>query len=84
MLTRLHAAQRHRGAAKILILPAVVCALISAFFVFYFARLLVVSRGLTAVRANGKGAYIGAIAFPVIAFVFGWIAIRLFRRSLTR
>lgn len=63
---------------------AVLLALVSAFFVFYTARLLYVTHGLTATRAGGQGAYIGAIAFPVLALLFGWGAwrsIRIVRRS---
>lgn len=54
---------------------------VSAFFVFYTARLLVVTGFLQKVRASGHGAYIGAIAFPLIAVAFGWGAIALWRRS---
>jgi hypothetical protein len=57
----------------------VVCGLISAFFIFYMIRLLYKTEGLTAIRAGGKGAYIGAVAFPVIAIVFGFISWRLFK-----
>ena len=51
---------------------AAVLALGSAFFVFYTVRLLVVTRGLRAVRAGGHGAYLGAVAFPVLAVLLGW------------
>ena len=51
---------------------AAVLALVSAFFVFYTVRLLVVTRGLRAVRAGGHGAYLGAVAFPVLAVLLGW------------
>jgi hypothetical protein len=44
----------------------------SAFFAFYTVRLLVVTRGLHAVRTGGHGAYIGAVAFPVLAVLLGW------------
>ena len=54
---------------------------VSAFFVFYTARLLFVTRFLQQVRSSGHGAYIGAIAFPVIAIVFGWAALALWRRA---
>jgi hypothetical protein len=61
-------------------MAAIVLGGISAFFIFYTCRLLYVTRFLTAVRANGHGAYIGLIAFPVIALVAGWAAARIARR----
>lgn len=60
---------------------AVVTALVSAFFVFYFLRLVVVTGFLRHVRAGGGGAYIGAVAFPLIAAAFAWITVRLWRRT---
>jgi hypothetical protein len=54
-------------------------ALMSVFFVFYTARLLYVTRGLTAIRAGGRGAYVGAAIFPLLAILFGWGAWRLLR-----
>jgi len=54
----------------------IVLALISAFFIFYTVRLLYVTRGLTAIRVGGQGAYIGAIIFPLLALMFGWGAWR--------
>jgi hypothetical protein len=60
---------------------AVVSALVSAFFVFYFIRLLVVTGFLRHVRAGGSGAYIGAVAFPLIAAGFAWATVRLWRRT---
>ena len=53
-----------------------VLALLSAFFVFYTSRLLYVTKMLTATRADGKGAYIGAIVFPLLSILFGWGAKR--------
>ena len=58
---------------------AVVLGLISAFFVFYTVRLLVVTHGLQQLRAGGGGAYIGAVVFPLIALAFGWASVRLWR-----
>jgi hypothetical protein len=65
-------------------LLGVVAALISAFFVFYTLRLLAVTSFLTHTRAGGGGAFVGAVAFPVLALLFGWIARRAWspRRSL--
>jgi hypothetical protein len=60
---------------------ALVAGLISAFFVFYTGRLLVVTAFLTRTRVGGGGAFIGAVVFPVLALVFGWIAVRAWRRS---
>jgi hypothetical protein len=57
----------------------IVLALLSIFFVFYTARLLYVTRGLTAIRGGGQGAYVGATVFPLLALLFGWGAWRLFR-----
>jgi hypothetical protein len=57
----------------------VVLALLSVFFVFYAARLFYVTRGLTAIRTGGQGAYVGAVVFPLLAILFGWGAWRLLR-----
>ena len=59
---------------------ALIAGFISAFFVFYTARLLVVTAFLTRTRVGGGGAFIGAVAFPVLAIFFGWIAVRACRR----
>ncbi len=56
-----------------------VLALLSLFFIFYTARLLYVTRGLTAIRPGGQGAYVGALVFPLLALSFGWGAWRLLR-----
>ena len=63
----------------ILAIAAIFMALLSAFFVFYTVRLLYVTHGLQATRAGGQGAYVGAVAFPVLAFCFGWGAWRCAR-----
>jgi len=55
---------------------ALLLALLSGFFVFYTARLLYVTKGLRATRAGGQGAYVGAVAFPLMALLFGWCAWR--------
>ena len=60
---------------------AVVLGLISAFFVFYTVRLLAVTGFLLHTRAGGQGAFIGAIAFPVLAIVFGLGARACWRRQ---
>ena len=54
---------------------------ISAFFVFYTARLLVVTHFLQRTRAGGQGAFVGAVAFPVLAIAFGWACRHLWRRG---
>jgi hypothetical protein len=41
-----------------------ILALLSGFFAFYTARLLYVTRGFTAIRPGGQGAYVGALVFP--------------------
>ena len=60
---------------------ALITSFISAFFVFYTVRLLVVTSFLTHTRAGGGGAFIGAVVFPVLALLFGWFAVRTWRRS---
>jgi hypothetical protein len=57
----------------------VVLGLLSVFFLFYTARLFYVTRGLTAIRTGGQGAYVGAVVFPLLAILFGWSAWRLLR-----
>jgi hypothetical protein len=52
-----------------------------AFFIFYEARLLVVTGFLQQLRASGQGAYIGAVAFPLIALVLGLAARSAWRRG---
>lgn len=49
---------------------AIVFALCSAFWVFYTARLLVVTGFLQHTRAGGQGAFIGALVFPVLALAW--------------
>lgn len=63
---------------------AVASALASAFFVFYTARLLVVTGFLQHTRAGGEGAYVGAVVFPLLALAFGWLARRAWRRGGAR
>jgi hypothetical protein len=59
---------------------ALITGCISAFFIFYTIRLLVVTSFLTRIRAGGGGVFIGAIVFPILALCFGWIAVRAWRR----
>jgi hypothetical protein len=58
---------------------AIVTGLVSAFFLFWFARLLVVTDFLQHLRPGGGGAYTGAVVFPLLAIVFGWLTFRLWR-----
>ena len=58
---------------------ALIAGFICGFFVFYTIRLLVVTAFLTRTRAGGGGAFVGAIAFPLLAFFFGWLAARAWR-----
>ena len=60
---------------------AVLCFAVSAFFVFYTVRLLVVTGGLAHTRAGGHGAYVGAIVFPVVAVGFAWLGKRAWLRG---
>jgi hypothetical protein len=62
-------------------LGALLLGALSAFFVFYAARLLYVTRGLSAIRAGGRGAYAGAFAFPLLALILGWGAWRCARTA---
>jgi hypothetical protein len=66
------------------VIAGIVLALLSLFFIFYTARLLYVTHGLTAIRPGGQGAYVGALVFPLLAILFGWIAWRLLRSVSTR
>lgn len=54
---------------------------VSAFFLFYTTRLLVVTDLLRHTRTGGQGAFIGAVAFPLLAIVFGWAARLCWRRG---
>jgi hypothetical protein len=58
---------------------ALIAGFVSAFFVFYTIRLLVVTTFLTRTRADGGGAFVGAIAFPLLALFSGWLAMRAWR-----
>jgi len=60
----------------VLYLGALFLGMMSAFFLFYTARLLYVTHGLRATRAGGQGAYVGAVVFPLLALSFGWGAWR--------
>ena len=60
---------------------AVALGLVSAFFVFYTARLLVVTGFLQHTRAGGQGAYIGAVVFPLLAAGLAWASLRCWRRG---
>ena len=60
-------------------IAGILLASLSAFFLFYTARLLYVTHGLQATRAGGQGAYVGAFAFPVLTICFGWGAWRCAR-----
>lgn len=54
---------------------------LALFFVFYEIRLLSVTHFLTQIRRGGQGTYIGAVVFPVLAFLFGWMARVCLRRA---
>jgi hypothetical protein len=68
-----------RNRAIIYRVAALLLTLLSAFFVFYTARLFYVTHGLRTIRAGGQGTYIGAIVFPVLAILLGFGAWRLIR-----
>ena len=65
-------------------LAATILGLISAFFIFYTVRLLWVTRLLTAIHTGGQGAYIGALAFPILAAVCGFLGWRSFKEGKKR
>ena len=60
---------------------AVVFALLGAFFLYYTARLLIVTGFLRHIRVGGQGAYVGAVAFPLLALGLGWAARRCWRAA---
>ena len=60
---------------------AIVLLALSAFFVFYTVRLLVVTGGLAHTRPGGQGAYIGAVVFPLLAALFAWAGVRSWKRG---
>lgn len=60
---------------------AVALGLVSAFFIFWTARLLFVTGFLMHTRAGGGGAFIGAAVFPLLALAFGWASLRCWRRG---
>ena len=62
-------------------IAAVLLGLSSAFFVFYTVRLFIVTGFLLHTRAGGGGAFIGAVAFPVLALGFGWASRVCWRRG---
>lgn len=66
-----------RKAIRLII--GIVLALLSVFFIFYTARLLYVTRGFTAIRSGGQGAYVGGLVFPLLAILFGWGAWKILR-----
>jgi len=72
------------GRAIACYLGALLLALLSAFFVFYTVRLLYVTRFLSAIRAGGQGAYVGAVVFPLLALLLGWCGWRLFKAARGR
>lgn len=60
---------------------AVALGAVSAFFVFYTVRLLVVTGFLQHTRAGGQGAYVGAVVFPLLAVAIAWASRRAWRRG---
>ena len=72
--------RRHDFGVTSVRIMALVLGACSAFFVFYEVRLLVVTHLLQHLRSGGQGAYIGAVAFPLIALALGLAARAAWRR----
>ncbi|MEP7001813.1 MAG: hypothetical protein ABI969_15100, partial [bacterium] len=72
---------RSDGIVMSLRLLSVVFACITAFFIFYTVRLLLVTGGLQATRPGGQGAYVGAVVFPLFAIGCAWVSWRCFSRA---
>lgn len=60
---------------------ALLFGLCSVFWVFYTARLLMVTGFLRHTRVGGQGAYVGAVVFPLLALAFGWASRAAWRRA---
>jgi hypothetical protein len=60
---------------------AIIAAALSAFFTFYTLRLLAVTSFLQRTRPGGGGAFIGAVAFPLLALAFAWAAFRAWQAA---
>lgn len=60
---------------------AFVTGAIAAFFVCYTGRLLLVTGMLQHTRVGGGGAFVGAVVFPLLAVLFGWLTVRILRRA---
>lgn len=66
---------------SIFYLGALLLGVMSAFFLFYTARLFYVTNLLRATRVGGQGAYVGAVVFPLLALLLGWGAWRSARAA---
>jgi hypothetical protein len=69
-----------RTARNVYLVLAIAFGVMAAFWIFYSIRLLTVTRGLQGIRPGGQGAYVGAVVFPALALVCGWLSVRWFRR----
>ncbi len=56
-------------------------AVLSLFFAFYTARLLYVTHWLRSIRPGGQGAYVGAVVFPLLTLISGFVAWRCLRAA---
>lgn len=68
----------------ILYFLGIISGALSLFSLFYTVRLFLVTRGLTVLNTGGQGAYIGAIAFPILALIFGfatWVFLKSARNK---
>jgi hypothetical protein len=58
-------------------------AALSVFFAYYTTRLIYINVfGPSLAGHRQTGMYVGAVAFPIAAFGFGWLSLRCFSRSL--
>jgi len=62
-------------------LLGVAFAALGVFFAYYTLRLLYINLAVPGVAEHRQaGMYIGAVAFPVAALVFGWLSLWCFRK----
>jgi hypothetical protein len=73
-----------RTSSTVFYIAGTILGLFSAFFIFYTIRLLYVTQLLTAIHTGGQGAYIGAVVFPILAIVCGFLSWRSMKAAQKR